>query len=123
MTTSLRLRQLEVAAHLEARDIPATTDPAHVLANLPIVLVAPPELSGARLGGGWGSATWRLLVIGGQVGTLAAVEATWDLLEALQDALPITDARPGSYQLGQDLVLCYVATFPDNTADWPPATP
>jgi hypothetical protein len=123
MTTTVRLRQLELVAHLTAAGIPATDDPAHVMANLPIVLVAPPELGGARLGGGWATASWRLLVIGGQVATLAAVEASWQLLEATQEALPITDARPGTYQLGQDLVLCYVATFPDNTADWPPATP
>lgn len=123
MTTQIRLRQAELVAHLAASEIPATDDPAHVLANLPIVLVAPPELGGARLGGGWATADWRLLVIGGQAATLSAVEAAWELLAAVQEALPITDARPGTYQVGQDLTVCYVATFPDNTADWPPATP
>ena len=115
----LRARQQELVDHLTAAGIPATADPATVAANVPIVLVAPPELGYGRLAGGPSSVTWRLLVIGPTVATLATVEALWDLLEALEAALAITDAKPGTYQLGDQLVMCYSATHPDNMADWP----
>lgn len=120
----LRLRQQELVDHLLAADVPATADPAHVSANLPIVLVAPPELGYGRLADGRpSSVTWRLLVLGPGVATLATVEALWDLLEALGQVLPITEARPGTYQLGQELVMCYTAVHPDNMADWPTPAP
>jgi hypothetical protein len=117
--SQLRARQEELVAHLVAADITALADPAHVSANLPCVLVAPPELGYGRLSGGPSSATWRLLVLGPGVATLSTVEALWDLLEAVEAALPITTALPGTYQLGQELVMCYTATFPDDPADWP----
>jgi hypothetical protein len=117
--SQLRDRQQELVDHLVAAGITATADPANVGANLPCVLVAPPELGYGRLSGGPSSATWRLLVLGPGAATLATVEALWDLLEAVDQALPITTASPGSYALGQELVMCYTATFQDDPADWP----
>lgn len=120
MTSQLRLRHQELVDHLTAAGITTLADPAHVSTNLPCVLVAPPELGYGRLSGGPSTAVWRLLVLGPGVATLSTVEALWDLLEAVEAALPITTALPGTYAVGQELVMCYTATFPDDPAEWPP---
>lgn len=110
-------RAEEVRALLAAVDgLTAITDPAHVSANLPCVLVAPPRLDYSAK-----TASWRLLVLGPGLATLAAVSATADLLELVESVLPVELAEPGSYAVGggTELVACYVATWVDSLTDWP----
>lgn len=120
MASSISLRAAAIAAELQAAGLAAVTDPAHVSANLPCVLVAPPRISWGRLDGGPLDVTWRLLVLGPGLATLAAVQAMTELLEAVADVLPLETADPGTYAIGQELVACYVATFTDDPATWPP---
>jgi hypothetical protein len=120
MTSSVLLRAQQLADELNAVEgLVAIVDPAHAAANLPCVLVAPPAIEWGRLDGGASVVTWRLLCLGPGLATLAAVDAMTELLELVSDVLPITRADPGSYQLGDQLVACYVATFTDDPATWP----
>jgi hypothetical protein len=100
--------------------ITAVVDPAHVSANLPCVLVAPPRITYGRLAGGPSEVLWRLIVLGPGLATLSAVAAMTELLELVEEAVPVETAEPGTYQVGTELVACYVATFNDDPATWPP---
>lgn len=113
MASVLMTRAQELVDQLAAAGITAVRDPAHVSANLPCVLVAPPRVEWAALGGNASAVRWRLLVLGPGLATLAAVEAMAELLEAVSDVLPLESADPGTYQVGQELVACYVATYTD----------
>lgn len=113
-----------IAAELNAAEgITAVVDPAHVSANLPCVLVAPPRITYGLLAGGPSEVAWRLIVLGPGLATLSAVVAMTELLELVEEVVPIETAEPGTYQVGTELVACYVATFTDDPATWPPITP
>lgn len=119
MTTALQLRAAQVAEELNAAGVPTVVDPAHVSANLPCVLVAPGRLTWGRLGGGLSEVSWRLIVLGTGLATLASVNAMYQLLQDLEEVVPVEEANPGTYSVGTELVACYVATFNDDPATWP----
>lgn len=74
-----------------------TTDPAELVANLPAVLIVPPEIRFDRAGGFGASVTWRLVVATDPPGGLAAWEQLDQLLEELSQHATITRATPGQY--------------------------
>jgi hypothetical protein len=118
--SSLQDRAAQIAEELNAGGVPAVVDPANVSANLPCVLVAPPRIEWGRLGGGMSQVSWRLIVLGTGLATLSAVAAMYQLLEDLEELVPVETAEPGTYSVGTELVACYVATFNDDPATWPP---
>lgn len=119
MTSSLETRAEQLRAELDAvAGITAVTDPAHLSANLPCVLVAPPTITWGTLSGGASEVSWRIVVVGSGLATLSAVRGLWELLELVSDVLPLESAEPGTYQVGTELVACYVATFRDNPTTW-----
>lgn len=116
-------RAAQLALELNSAGMVAVVDPAHVSANLPCVLVAPPRVVWGRLAGGASEVVWRLLVLGPGLATLAAVESITEQLDQLSEVLPVETAEPGTYQVGQELVACYVATFTDDPSTWPDPDP
>lgn len=119
MTSALQLRAEQIADELNAAGVPTVVDPANVSANLPCVLVAPGPITWGRLGGGMSEVSWRLIVLGTGLATLASVNAMYQLLQDLEEAAPIEEANPGTYAVGTELVACYVATYTDDPATWP----
>jgi hypothetical protein len=122
--TSITERATYLAAQLNlVAGITAVADPAHVSANLPCVLIAPPRITWGTLDGQPAEVVWRVLVLGPGLATWSAVAAMTDLLELVAAELPLETADPGTYQVGAELVACYVATFTDSPAHtWAPAT-
>lgn len=105
-------RAEELAAEIEAEDatITVVTDPAHVLANLPCVLVPPPRVDYVAR-----TITWRLLVLAQGPGTLAGFKALDELLEKLAAVVPLDSAEPNQVQLPNvgDPVAAYTAQYTD----------
>lgn len=105
-------RAEELAAEIRAEDatIQVVTDPAHVLANLPCVLVTPPRVDYVAR-----AITWRLVVVAGGPGTWAGFQALDQLLEKLAAVVPLDSAEPNQLQLPNvgDPVAAYTATYTD----------
>lgn len=92
-----------------------TVDPAEAAANLPAVLILPPELTFDRLSGPTASVTWRLVVLTRPPGGLAAWEQLDELLDELAEHSSITTATPAQYTLNgeRDPFPAYMCTATD----------
>jgi len=107
MGTPMTAYAEQLADQLTAAGVPTVVDPKRIsVRQLPVVLVAPPAIDYRTK-----EATWRLLVLGPGPGTLAGWTAIDELLDALNQQLPLETADPGTYTTPSGELACYVATF------------
>lgn len=111
---SARLERADaLAAYLLSRQIVAVVDVRAVSANVPCVLIPPPpvQFAGAVPGG---EPTWRLVLIAADAtGSRTSWEQLDDLLDAVEDALPIDRADPATFAnpAGGDPLPAYAVTM------------
>lgn len=101
----------ELVTMLLAATVPATLNPAGLLALAPAVLIGPPVLTLGTYAGPM--LTWRLLAVagGGALGATAWAQLD-ELVDQLWDLLPIERAEPTSFQHPNgDAVPAYALTF------------
>lgn len=105
-------RAVTLVALLKASNIKATVSVPEALASLPCVLVPPPTIGPGTYGGG--TKTWRLVAIAADpLGDVASWQQIDELLDQVEDVLPIERAEPIAYQLptGGDPLPAYAITY------------
>lgn len=115
MASYLIERATQLETELRGAGINAHVDVAGVVNTLPGVLITPPILDDAVLGGS-STFIWRLILLAAQpLGSLASFEQLAELLDQLADAgVPFERAEPISYALpalGGDPLPAYAVTL------------
>jgi hypothetical protein len=115
MTGSRIARAGELVDQLAGAGVKATTDPQHVAGSAPCVLVAPPrlQLSADR------HVVWQLYVIAGStVPSLATWQTLDELVDQLDELLPLSAATPASWApaAGVDPMPAYLVTYEEAIA-------